>query len=238
MPATRWTIIARLQSRDDKLVRRALDELCAQYHYPLYCYLRLRGLNHHDAEDALHDFLSKFLRLNSFQTAEEERGRLRTYLLVSLQHFLSNWSRLQSRPQEVSIETLASLNEDQELYQKEYFTEEDSPDRIFDRKWAQELMSGVIQHLQEEYVAADKGELFEALRPVLLSGGSLRGVDSTALARSLSMSTGALRVAHSRLLKDYRSMLEADVAQTVSDRESIAEEISYLKQVFCKTARN
>ena len=234
MPATRWTIIARLQSRDDKLVRRALDELCAQYHYPLYCYLRLRGLNHHDAEDALHDFLSKFLRLNSFQTAEEERGRLRTYLLVSLQHFLSNWSRLQSRPQEVSIETLASLNEDQELYQKEYFTEEDSPDRIFDRKWAQELMSGVIQHLREKYVAADKGALFDALRPVLLSGGSLYGVDSAALAGSLSMSAGALRVALNRMLKDYRDILMADVSQTVADQGKVAEEITYLKLAFGK----
>ena len=50
-PETRWSLIARLKSADEATARRALDELCAQYHYPLYCYLRRRGCGHHDAED-------------------------------------------------------------------------------------------------------------------------------------------------------------------------------------------
>jgi hypothetical protein len=36
-PTTQWTLIARIKSPDEGVARGALDELCAQYHYPLYC---------------------------------------------------------------------------------------------------------------------------------------------------------------------------------------------------------
>ena len=65
-PATHWTLIARLRNPDETVARIALDELCAQYHYPLYCYIRHRGLAHHDAQDALQDFFAKLLRLGVF----------------------------------------------------------------------------------------------------------------------------------------------------------------------------
>ena len=58
MPTTQWTLVARLNSGDAEHARAALDELCRAYHYPLYCQIRRRGLDHHDAEDALHDFLA------------------------------------------------------------------------------------------------------------------------------------------------------------------------------------
>jgi DNA-directed RNA polymerase specialized sigma24 family protein len=234
MPATRWTIIARLHSRDDKQVRRALDDLCAQYHYPLYCYIRLRGFGHHDAEDALHDFLARFLRLGSFQTAEEEKGKLRSYLLVSLQRFLGNWSRLHDHSREVCIETVSSLHSNEEYFEKEDFTDKDSPDLIFQRKWAQELLTGVLRHLREKYATAGKEPLYDALLPVLLAGGSLRGEDGVTIAKSLGISGGALRVALTRLLRHYREILESDVSQTVADREHVAEEIVFLKRAFVK----
>src|SRR5687767_4122376 len=87
-PTTHWTLIARLKGPDDGDARRALNEICAQYHYPLYCYIRRRGLEHHDAEDALHDFLARLLRLDSLEKASAAQGRLRGYLCVSLQRFL------------------------------------------------------------------------------------------------------------------------------------------------------
>jgi RNA polymerase sigma factor (sigma-70 family) len=234
MPDTRWTIIARLHSGDEKQIRRALDDLCAQYRYPLYCYIRRRGLNHHDAQDALHDFLAKLLRVGAFEAAEEEKGRLRSFLLTCLNRYLNTWSHRHDHRHEISIEAEAGLNEEQEQYQKERFTDDDSPDRIFERKWAQELMTGVMQHVRDKYAAAGKGSLFDALKPVLLSGGSLRGEDSAAIAESLGISGGTLRVALTRLLKDYRDMLESDVSQTVADGEKVAEEIAYLKRAFGK----
>ena len=92
-PTTQWSLIARLKSPDEATARRALDDLCTQYHFPLYCAIRHRGLAHHDAEDALHDFLAKLLRLDSFAGADAEKGRLRAFLGTALTRFLHNWHR-------------------------------------------------------------------------------------------------------------------------------------------------
>src|SRR5262245_18339200 len=61
-PATHWSLIARVKSPDEGEASKALEELCAQYHYPLYCYLRRRGCDHHDSQDVLQDFFALLLR--------------------------------------------------------------------------------------------------------------------------------------------------------------------------------
>lgn len=100
----------------------ALDNLCAQYHYPLYCYIRRDGLDHHDAQDALHDFLAKLLRNDSFGAADSERGRLRTFLLTALQRFLANWRRDQRHwVNEVGIDSALALAAAEDRFQSERF---------------------------------------------------------------------------------------------------------------------
>ena len=232
-PATHWTLVQRLRSGDSAVVRRALDELCAQYHYPLYCYLRRRGLDYEDAEDALHDFLAKLLRLDAFAQADAAKGRLRSFLATMLQRFLINWRRDHAeRYQETSLDTLPRTDEAEERYQQEQFTEHDSPEIIFDRKWGHELLVRVLHRLGESYAQKGKAALFKTLEPILQAGGSLRGQDPAALAAGLSITEGALRVALTRLLRDYRTILDEEVLQTVGSREEVEAEIAHLLQIF------
>jgi RNA polymerase sigma-70 factor (ECF subfamily) len=232
-PATHWTLVQRLHSGDSAVVRRALDDLCTQYHYPLYCYLRRRGLDHQDAEDALHDFLAKLLRLDAFAQADAAKGRLRSFLATMLQRFLINWRRDRSdRTRESSLDPLPHADEAEERYQQEQFTEHDTPEIIFDRKWGHELLVRVLRRLGESYAQKGKATLFKTLEPVLQAGGSLRGQDSAALAAELSITEGALRVALTRLLRDYRSTLDEEVLQTVGSREEVEAEIAHLLQIF------
>lgn len=237
-PTTHWTLIARLKSDDTSEARRALDEICTQYHYPLYCNIRRRGLNHHDAEDALHDFLSKLLRKDSLEQVSAERGRLRGYLCVSLQRFLLGRQRTADARQQarnVSLETLPlSLEEAEQRYLKEHFTEADSPERIFERQWARELMSRVLRQLADNYQQRGKAQLFQTLRPSLLAGGSMRGEDVTDMSARLGMTANNLRVANNRLLTKYRQILEHEVAQTVPSKEEVRSEIDYLMGLFAE----
>jgi DNA-directed RNA polymerase specialized sigma24 family protein len=230
LPQTEWTLIARLQHGDEQEARRALNDLCAQYHYPLYCYLRRRGHSHHDAQDILHEFLAKMLRNQAFANANAERGRLRCMLLVSLQRFTASWHRAQShRDLEISSEDLPSLETAAQRYQAEQFTEQDTPDRVFDRKWTLELLSASLRRLGEDYERRGKGELFQILCPALIHGGSLRGEDPETLAARANLSPGALRVAFSRLLVDYREALRLEILETVSDPEAAKEEYHALR---------
>ncbi|MEQ1932816.1 MAG: sigma-70 family RNA polymerase sigma factor, partial [Fimbriimonadaceae bacterium] len=92
-PVTQWSLFSRIRGGDERDAQRALNELCSQYHYPLYCYIRRRGLEHHDAQDALHDFLAKLLRNDSLKELREVDGKLRGFLGKALQRFLHNWHR-------------------------------------------------------------------------------------------------------------------------------------------------
>lgn len=228
-PDTSWSLVRRLRSDDAADVRRALDELCLQYYYPLYCYIRRRGLEHHDAQDALHGFLTRLLHAGSLADADESKGHLRSLLTTALQRFLANWERAEARREYVvHFDTTVA----EARYEEEQFSSDDTPDRVLERKWAHELMQRVLQRLREDYQANGKGSLFDALQPVVVAGGSLRGHDGEAIAQSLNIPQVTLRVSLSRLLKDYREVLHREVSQTVTRVEDVDAEIDYLRRIF------
>lgn len=232
-PTTHWTLVARLKSSDEATARRALDDLCSQYHYPLYCYIRRRGLHHHDAQDALHDFLAKLLRTRAFEEAEPEKGHLRAFLSTALHRFLINWHESTAqRRREVSTDADHLPDVDAVRFEREKFTELDTPDRVFERKWAQALLRRVLTEVAATYAERGKTDLFEALKPVILRGGSLRGEDPAALAAKLGITEPALRKALQRALSDYRKALENEVLQTVASADEVEEEIAYLRALF------
>lgn len=236
-PSTDWTLVSRLRSRHETVATEALEELCARYHYPLYCFIRRRGLAHHDAQDALHDFLAKLLRNESLQGTHQEQGRLRGFLATALRRFLSNWHRDHARDGlNVSIEAEQELAQDEERFQKEKLTDEDTPERVFERKWAQEMLHRVLAEMEGDYKRKDRHALYRALRPIVLAGGSLVGEATNDLAASLEMSPATLRVVLSRFLGDYRDRLRREVQQTLANPADVDEEIACLARAFEKRA--
>lgn len=235
LPTTRWTLIARLRASDEPLRNAALEELCSQYHYPLYCYIRRSNLDHHDAQDALHEFFSKLLRNETFAEADPEKGRLRTFLLSSLRRFLINWRRDQRhRHREISGDTDIPPEGDERRYRSEPFIDTESPDLAYDRQWAREVIGATLRSLREKYTKKGRENLFDALRPVLLTGGSMADHDSASIAAGLGMKRGALRMALMRLLDDFRVELRNEIAQTVEDPEKVKDELKYLLEIFVK----
>ena len=232
-PTTRWTLVARLRSGDSETARRALDDILTQYRYTLYAYIRRRGFPHHDAEDALHDFLHKLLRARLLEHMEAARGRLRGFLGTALCNFLHNWERGERARERlqgpVADESPAT---DEERYENEQFSEDETAERVFDRKWGHALMARVFARLRAQCEERGKGELFRALRPVILTGGSLARHDATAIAARLGISEGTLRVKLNRHLHDYRAILEDEVLQTVEHPGDVDAEIVHLMKVF------
>ncbi len=237
-PTTEWTLVARLHNPDATVSARALDDLCSQYHYPLYCLIRARGVAHHDAEDTLHDFLSKLLRLDAFDDLAAEKGRLRTFLAKSLDRFLINRHRSASRraAHEVLLEDVRFPLDPklEQRYERELGSSADAPDVIFDRQWCELLLQRVLALLEAEFEEKGRLEVFKTLRPVLEAGGSLRGHDAAALASSLSMTEPTLRTTLVRLLRDYRKLLIAEVRQTVEAKEDVEAEIEHLMSVMSR----
>ncbi|MGV3661962.1 MAG: RNA polymerase sigma factor [Prosthecobacter sp.] len=236
-PSTEWTLVARLRHRDPAECKKALDELCAQYHFPLYCFIRQRGLAHHDAQDALHDFLAKLLRLDSLADLEQEKGRLRTFLSKALDRFLITRHHRERRrgAHEVSLEDDAGFAFDprmEQRFEREMKSAAATPDVLFDRQWCGQLMKVVLRRLKVRYHEKQKAALYEVLSPVLASGGSLRGHDAPALAARLAMTEGAMRSALMRMLRDYRALIVEEVRQTVGSKEAVEAEIADLMRAL------
>lgn len=234
MPTTEWSLIARLKDADEEKARAALDEVCRAYHYPLYCQIRRQGLSHHDAEDVLHEFLLKLLRLDTFGVADADKGRLRTFLIVALRRFLATWHRhtQRQRGREVSEEALAAIAQAEGRFELDKAAHHESPDRLYDRQWAQELMNIVLERMRARHAAKGREALFQALRPVLLSGGSLGHKEGVELAARLGMRPGALRTALFRMIHEFRDSLRREILQTVENREMAKAEYEDLMAVF------
>src|SRR5262245_7546455 len=87
---TRWSVVARTAGGEDEAVNAALEALCQAYWRPIYAEIRRRGSRPEDAQDLTQEFFACLLRRQSFGKADREKGRFRSWLLGSLDYFLTD----------------------------------------------------------------------------------------------------------------------------------------------------
>jgi RNA polymerase sigma-70 factor (ECF subfamily) len=224
---TRWTVV--LTAGRDSLTptqQSALEQLCKTYWYPLYAYLRRKGCRADEAEDQTQAFFAHLLRKPTLANVQREGGRFRSFLLTAMNNFLADeWQKARALKrgsrQVLSLDTLAA----QSRYQAAASTQA-TPEQLYERQWALQVLEGVLRRLQTDYAAEGKAELFEHLRGCLAGDG---GNESNAqLAARLNMSEGAVKMAAHRMRQRYRSLLRAEIAQTVASPDDVADELRCL----------
>lgn len=229
-PTTHWTLVMRV--REGGSARQAaLEELCGLYWYPIYAFVRRRGFAPHDAEDVTQGFFSKLLRDETFDAAAADRGRLRTFLLSSLDRFFADQHRRQNTLKRGRGQAIIAF---EELHAEDRYAAEPrdhrSPEWLFTHAWAQLLLEGVRAKLQSEFAETGRADVFNALLPFLLLEDmppSYREV-----AQQLDSSETAVRLLVFRLRIKFRDLLRAEVAQTVSTPGEVADELEWLKGVL------
>lgn len=232
-PATRWTLIVVAGSVDSPESRSALEILCAGYWYPLYAYLRRRGHAPERAQDLTQEFFLWLLQQPVLAVADPEKGRFRAFLLASLKFFIANEHRAaQTKKRGGGLTILPfEIGSGEDLYVCEPFHDE-TPERIFDRRWARALLDRAVTRLRDEFLAHGKAEHFEKLKGCLLDRSD---VPYAEMAVQLNTTEGALKAAISRLRKRYRDLLRAEIGETVSDPADIDGEFRYLAAALSKT---
>jgi RNA polymerase sigma-70 factor (ECF subfamily) len=222
---TEWTMVLDAGGTDSPQAREALARLCETYWYPLYGYVRRRGQSPEDAEDLTQGFFARLLELESLASVRREKGKFRSFLLGSLNHYMSDeWDRARAqkrgRSRTISWDAVAA---------EARFSREPAdtltPEKSFERKWALTVLETVVQRLQREYEGEGKGALFAALRL------SLRGEKEhpyKEIATQLKMSEQAVRVAVHRLRQRHRQLLRNEIARTVATEVEVDDEIRHL----------
>jgi RNA polymerase sigma-70 factor (ECF subfamily) len=230
-PATRWSLVLTASGKDEPAAARAFEELCQIYWYPIYCYVRNRGHTPEDAEDLTQEFFAMLIEREALTRADASRGKLRSYLLNAVKHFLIDRHRRRSarkRGGGVPLLSIDAVSAEKRLAFDPI--EADTPESAFDRTWARALLDRVRDQLEDAYRRADKAQLFAALEPYVTATD--REPPYLEIASRLNASAGSLRVAAFRLRQKYRQMLESEIADTLSDRAEINGEISYLLGLF------
>ncbi len=224
---TRWSLVLAAEDRQAPQAQRALSVLCTAYWYPLYAYVRRRGHDVQQAEDLTQEFFARFLEKDYLQVVDREKGKFRSFLLASFQHFLNNeHDRAIARKrgggqQHLSLDCQAAEGR----YQVEPFHSM-TPEKLFERRWALTLLDRVLARLREEMSGKGNGRLFEALKESLARDRD--AVPLSQVAAALEMTEAAVKVAAHRLRKRYRALLREEIEQTVHEAGQVEEEIRAL----------
>jgi hypothetical protein len=118
----------------------------------------------------------------------------------------------------------------EERYQREPAHNE-TPDRIFERRWALSVLDRVVETLRSEFVQHGRPEHFDQLKAFLLGHAD---ASYASLAREMNISEGALKVAVHRIRKRYRELFRQEIAETVADPAEVESELRYLATVLTR----
>jgi DNA-directed RNA polymerase specialized sigma24 family protein len=229
-PTTHWSLILSAGHGSVDTARRALEELCQSYWYPLYAYSRSLGDGPEDAEDLTQGFFVELIEKNLVAKAHREKGRFRSFLLQSFKHHRSRHREKATagkRGGGVEILSLEALGAE-ERYAAEP-RDELTPERRFERNWAISVLDEAHRRLAADYAASGKEPLFHRLRGLLQS---TRAEPYAALAVESGKSPDALKMEVSRMRARYRRLLREVVAETVDLAGEVEEELRYLLAVL------
>jgi RNA polymerase sigma factor (sigma-70 family) len=227
---THWSVVLEAQGQSPA-AQDALEKLCRTYWRPVYAFIKRQGVRPEEAEDLTQGFFARLLERRDFDTVRKEKGRLRSYLLTSLKHFLTNERNRAMAIKRGQGQRLISLDQ---LHQGERagFEPADTAtaDQIYERRWAMTVLNQVLARLEEEYRAAGKMQLFDRLQKSFTDEPDRSS--QVKIAHELGMTENAVYQAFHRFRQRYRELLREEVAHTVAVAVDIEDELRHLIAVL------
>lgn len=228
---TSWSLILRAASADDEEARLAVALLCEAYWYPVYAYIRRQGSSAADAEDLTQGYFARFLEKDFIRDVHPDRGRFRSFLLVSVRNFLNNERDRERALKRGGGRRLVSL--DAERAEARLAAEPQdpaTPETLFEKSWAQTVIGRVHERLEQEAARRGAADRLARLRP-FLAGSEPEGTYA-AIAREWGVGETAVRVALHRLRRRFAELLRQEIGRTVDSAAEIDDEVRYLLGVL------
>jgi RNA polymerase sigma-70 factor (ECF subfamily) len=223
---THWSVVLEAQGESPE-AQEALENLCSNYWRPIYGFVRREGVKSEEAKDITQGFFALILERKDFSSVRQEKGRLRSFLLASLKHFMANERRDAAAIKRGGGRAPIPLDEI-ESYDPSEFDRGDmlSPDLFYDRRWAFTVLDRVFARLRDESQQSLNPPLLQRLN-TLLSDEPERPSQAE-IAREFGMTENAVKQAFHRLRQRYRQLLREEVAHTVATPAEIEDELRHL----------
>jgi RNA polymerase sigma-70 factor (ECF subfamily) len=161
---------------------------------------------------------------------DQQKGKFRSFLLASLQNFLSNEAqRAHSLKRGGHVEFVyLDLNDAENRYGKEEPALVLTPERIFDARWAMALLGEARNRLSREYTGEGKSPTFEALKGFLDPLNTKKLPSYEEAADHLKLTVAGVKTLIHRMRKRYTSLLREEIVRTISDSGDADSEIHEL----------
>jgi DNA-directed RNA polymerase specialized sigma24 family protein len=224
---TLWSRVLRAGATGAPESRQAIEELCVIYWYTIYAFLRRSGHERQQARDLTQGFFHYMLKRNLLGKANPDRGRFRSFLIGILKNYVRGEHEKENALCRGGGADVISI--DEEVAEGRYAHEPATcltPEKLFDRRWAVQVLEQAMDRLQTEYVRHGTKGVFTQLQPYLTGDGEGGFVE---LGARLNRSEGAARVLVFRLRDRFRQLLRAVIADTVSDLEQVEIELKHLQ---------
>lgn len=230
---TQWSLVLTAQG-ESPAAEEALEKLCRIYWRPLYAFARRQGYGPEEARDLTQGFFQLLFTRRDLGTVRKEKGRLRSYLLVSFKHFLGGEQRRETTIKRgrgqwlIPVEELHTHERAETAFGR--LVDSFSADRLYERRWAVTLIDQVLRRLKEEYCAMGNAVLFDCLKQLLPDEPD--AMPRTQIAAKLGMTDNALRQAFHRFRHRYQLLLREEICHTVAAPTEVEDELRHLIAVL------
>jgi RNA polymerase sigma-70 factor (ECF subfamily) len=223
---THWSVVLEAQG-ESPAAQEALEKLCRTYWRPIYGFVRRHGTATEDAEDLTQGFFALLLERKDLNTVRKEKGRLRSYLLTSVKHFLADESRHAMAVKRGKGQRLIPLDE---IRERECVDIERSDrltaDQIYERRWALTVLEQVLTRLRDEYRSAGNVRFFDQMKKMLMDEPDRPS--QAEIASEFDMTENAVKQAFYRFRQRYQALLREEISHTVAMPGDIEDELRHL----------
>jgi RNA polymerase sigma-70 factor (ECF subfamily) len=230
---TRWSVVLAARDATGESARKALAWLCEAYWHPVYAFVRRRGYGPEEAADLTQGYFARLIEKRDLKQVRPELGKFRSFVLKSVQHYVSN-----ERDRERALKrgggrgrvSLDGLEAERRLALEP--RDDLTPEALFERTWALAVLERSIRRLSSEASAKGRLRQFEILGGFLTEAGGPSYADA---GRELGMDEPAVKVAVHRLRRRFGEHLRAEIAETVAEPGGVDAEVRHLLSILERT---
>jgi len=172
-PETIWSSVLAEPDLSSPEAQAAREKFFSLYWRPVYKFIRTAGrASIEDAKDLTQEFFGYFLEGGLLAKYREEKGRFRSFLKGVLRRFLSEARRDGAAQKRGGGKTILSLDVS-EVETERFLAEksEKTPEEIFDRQWARDVLMESIADLRRVLTADGKEACLKVYESYELSPG-------------------------------------------------------------------
>ena len=230
---TRWSVI--LSCADSgvgqETAHEALAQLCQTYWRPIFAFVCRKGHSVPDAQDLTQDFFLMVIEGNLLKRADPSRGRFRSLLLKALQNFLiDNAVKKHARKRGGNVQFVSWDDWMAEAPSQLSISAEEADkwpaEKIFDVRWAATVVEHALRQLGEECESRGRRRVFDVLSNYLAA--ERQDVSYSNLSKTLGVPEASVKRLVHQMRQRYRSLLRAEVADTVERPDDVEDELRYL----------